>query len=274
MSTSNKKVNRIPSGETPNSSTKSKKSRKSTKSTKSSNNKTKKTMNDVISILSKMNYSENPEFLNLLNTNKQYKKEINRINELELKTKKNREKIEELSDLINDNDNLYGDYIEDLYDSDNYLIESESERLRNLMNNLELENKQLETDIINLKAEIEETDFLIKIWQSTKINENKKKQLEKEYSKKYKEFYNKFKTIQNNIDKLNSEIFKNKYPNIERTVFHEENHQSVLDTEEKQRLFDEYNDRLNLEISRLEEENRLNDHLYSVYNKKIEKKIK
>ena len=66
MSTSNKKVNRIPSGETPNSSTKSKKS----KSTKSSNNKTKKTMNDVIPILSKMNYSENPEFFNLLNTNK------------------------------------------------------------------------------------------------------------------------------------------------------------------------------------------------------------
>jgi len=272
MSTSNKKVNRKPSGETPNSSTKSTKSK--SKSTKSSNNKTKKTMNDVIPILSKMNYSENPEFFNLLNTNKQYKKEINRINELELKTKKNRKKIEELSDLINDNNTLYGDYIEDLYDSDNYLIESDSEKLRNLMNNLELEHKQLETDIINLKAEIEETDFLIKIWQSTKIDGNEKKQLEKKYSKKYKKFYNKFKDIQNNIDKLNSEIFKNKYPNIERTVFHEENHQSVFDTEEKQRLFDEYNDRLNLEISRLEEENRLNDDLYSDYNEQIEKKIK
>jgi hypothetical protein len=265
MSTSNKKVNRKPSGETPNSSTKSTKS-------KSSNNKTKKTMNDVIPILSKMNYSENPEFFNLLNTNKQYKKEINRINELKLKRKRKRKKIEELSDLINENYVLYGDYIEDLYDSDNYLFESE--KLRNLMINLELENKQLETDIINLKAEIEETDFLIKIWQSTKINENKKKKLEKEYSKKYKEFYNKFKDIQNNIDKLNSEIFKNKYPNIERTVFHEENHQSVFDTEEKQRLFDEYNDRLNLEISRLEEENRLNDDLYSDYNEQIEQIIK
>jgi hypothetical protein len=262
MSTSNKKVNRKPSGETPNSSTKSTKSK--SKSTKSSNNKTKKTMNDVIPILSKMNYSENPEFFNLLNTNKQYKKEINRINELKLKTKKNRKKIEELSDLINDNDTLYGDYIELLYDNDNYLIESKSEELRNLMNNLELEKKQLETDIDNLEAEIEKTDFLIKIWQSTKINENKKKQLEKEYSKKYKEFNNKFKAIQDKINKLYGETFEKKYPNIDITVFDEEN----------QRLFDEYNDRRNLKISRLsEQENRLNDEFYRVYNK-IEKIIK
>lgn len=270
MSTSNKKVNRIPSGETPNSSTKSTKS----KSTKSSNNKTKKTMTDVIPILSKMNYSENPEFFNLLNTNKQYKKEINRINELELKTKENRKKIEKLSDLSNDNDILYADYIEALYESDNYLIESESKRLRNLMNNLHLENQQLLTNIDNLEAEIEETDFLIKIWQSTKINENKKKQLEKEYSKKYKDFNNKFKAIQNKIDNLSSQIFEKKYPNIQRTVFDEENHQWVFDTDEKQRLFDEYNDRRNLEISRLlEKEYRLNDDFYRVYNNKIEKII-
>uniref|UniRef100_A0A6C0DBE0 Uncharacterized protein n=1 Tax=viral metagenome TaxID=1070528 RepID=A0A6C0DBE0_9ZZZZ len=272
MSTSNKKIIRTPSDKTLNSSIKSSKSK--SKSIKSSNNKTKKTMNDLIPILSEMNYNENPEFFNLLNTNKQYKKEINRINELELKIKKNEKKIEELSNLINDNDILYGDYIELLYDNDNYLIESESKRLRNLMNNLELEKKQLETNIDNLEAEIEEIDLLIKIWQSNKINENKKKQLEKEYSKKYKEFNNKIKAIQNKINKLYGQTFERKYPNIQRTVFDEENNQWVFDTDEKQRLFDQYNDKRNSEISRLsEQENRLNDEFYRVYNK-IEKIIK
>jgi chromosome segregation ATPase len=197
---STRKVNRIPSGETPNSI-----SPKKTKSkTPSPNRKTtRKAMNNAISILANMDYRENPEILNLLKTNKQYNNEINRINELQLQIQKNQDKIKKYKQRI-DNNNNYIDELQEEGNTNNNLSFSEGQRMVKEIKYLKEDNKSLLKKIDLLEADIEKTEFLIKIWQSTKVDDNKKKQLEKEYTKKYKIFDTASRNIQYKINKLKS----------------------------------------------------------------------
>ena len=172
---STRKVNRIPSGETPNSI--SPKKTKSKSKTPSPNKKTaRKTMNDAISILANMDYRENPEILNLLKTNKQYNNEINRINELQFQIQKNQDKINKYKKRIDNNDNIIVELQEE-GNTNNNLSFSEGQKMIKELKYLKEDNKSLLNKIDLLEADIEKTEFLIKIWQSTKIDDNKKKQL-------------------------------------------------------------------------------------------------
>ena len=142
------------------------------------------------------------------------------------------------------------------------------------MESLQNKKKYYLKEIDLREARIEETEFLIKIWQSTKKNENEKKQLEKEYTKEYRKFDKSFKAVQNKIDNLRNQTFEKKYPNIERTVFDEDSHQWIFDTSEKQKIFEEFNNKRNLQIQKLSDEQiKLNDGFYRGYNSEIEKKI-
>ena len=195
---STRKVNRIPSGETPNSI-----SPKKTKSKTPSPNKktTRKAMNDAITILSNMDYRENPEILNLLKTNNQYKSQINRINELQLQNQQNQQQINEYSKTIDEN-NEYIDQLQEEGNTNYNLSVSKSKKMTNEIKKMNNYNTELFKRIDLLEADIEKNDFLIKIWQSTKIDDAKKKQLEKEYTKKYKIFDKASRTVQNKIKEL------------------------------------------------------------------------
>jgi hypothetical protein len=266
---STRKVNRIPSGETPNSISPKKTKSKSPSPNK---NKTRKTMNDAISILANMDYRENPEIFDLLNTNKQYKSQINQINKLQLKIQKYQTEISEFGDLMNVNDDNMDELREKLYDDDS--SSSQKTKIRKEMESLKLLKEDYLKQIDLREARIEETEFLVKIWQSTKINDNEKKKLEKEYIKEYRNFDKRFKTIQNKIDNLRNQTFEKTYPNIERTVFNEDNHEWLFDTDEKQKLFDDFNNKRNLQMYKLsEEQKKLNDEFYRGYKIEIEKKI-
>jgi GTP-binding protein EngB required for normal cell division len=142
------------------------------------------------------------------------------------------------------------------------------------MESLQNEKKYYLKEIDLREARIEETEFLIKIWQSTKINENEKKQLEKEYIKEYRKFDKSFKAVQNKIDNLRNQSFEKKHPTIERTVFDEDIHQWIFDTSEKQKIFEEFNNKHNLQMHKLlDEQRKLNDDFYRGYNSEIEKKF-
>ena len=156
---STRKVNRIPSGETPNSIS-PKNSRKS--KTPSPNKKTtRKTMNDAMTILANMDYRENPEILNLLKTNKQYKSQINQINELQLKIQEYQNEITKFEELMDENDKNIDELREKLYDNEAGSSPSQKKTLESLQNKKKYYLKEIDLR----EARIEETEFLIKIWQ-------------------------------------------------------------------------------------------------------------
>lgn len=260
-----RKVNRIPSSETPNSIFPIK-----PKTPSPNKNTTRKTLDKAMTILANMDYRENPEVFNLLNTNKQYKGQINRINELQLKIQNYQTEISNFEELMDENDENIDEIREKLYDNQDGSSPSQKKTMEQKMESLQNEKNNYSKQIDLREARIEETEFLIKIWQSTKINDNKKKQLEKEYIKEYRKFDNKFKAVQNKIDNLRKKTFEQKYPKIERTVFDEENHEWIFDTTKKQKIFEDFHNKRNLQMYNLsDEQQKLNDDFYRVYNSKI-----
>jgi uncharacterized coiled-coil protein SlyX len=240
------------------------KSRSKSKSKSPSPNKTKKTLEQTIPILSSM-MSNYDEFHNLLLTNKQYKKQINRISELELRIKKNEIKIKKLNESINENNIQYNKLFEMLYDNDN-LNEMENNNLNKLMKDINDDNNTILLNIDRLEAENEELEFLIKIWKSTKINDEEKTKLEKEYNEKYKLFNKEYRNISDKIKKLKN--FEDMYPNIERE-FNEET-ESWNYSEENQQKYDNYNEKQDIERKKLmNAQRKLNDDFYRGYNMKI-----
>lgn len=232
---STRKVNRIPSGETPDSI-----SPKKTKSKTPSPNKktTRKAMNDAINILANMDYRENPEILNLLKTNKQYKSQINRINELQLQNQQNQQQINEYSKTIDEN-NEYIDQLQEEGNTNYNLSVSKSKKMINDIKKMNNYNAELFERIDLLEADIEKNDFLIKIWQSTKIDDAKKKQLEKEYTKKYKIFDKAARSIMNKIKELRSL----------KQGFTEEKYRQLMNNHKK--LTDDFERGYNIEIEKI-----------------------
>lgn len=255
-----RKINRIPSGGTSKTISPIK--------TESLSPGTRK-MRDVVSVLSNMDYRENPETLNLLNTNKQYKSQINHINLLQLKIQTYEDEISKFEELNDENDKNIDILHEKMY----YHNTSYPQRgkMKTEIESLEKRKNKYSKEIDLREARIEETEFLTKIWQSIKINDNEKKRLEKEYTKEYRKFDNKFKSIQNEIDNSEKQTFEKTYPNIERNIFDEDRHEWIFDTDKKQKLFDDFNKNRILQSMKLSEEHKkLNDNFYRGYNKKIE----
>jgi len=279
-----RKINRIPSGETPNSI-----SPKKTKSkTPSPNkNKSRKSMNAAMSILANMDYRENPEVFNLLNTNKQYKSQINRINELQLKIQKYQSKINELEKLINENDDdidmikgkLYGRYNDNnRIDNESYLDSASKkeldESLKMDLKKFEEKQKKYSKELDLYDGRMEESEFLLKIWKSTKITNDKKEELEKEYIEEYRKFNKNYKIIQNKIDNLQKQTFEKTYPNIKRNVFDVANHQWVFDSRKKQKLFEDFSKNYDSQYRKLSREQKnLDEDFYTNYTVKIKNMI-
>jgi hypothetical protein len=236
---STRKTNRIPSGETPDSI-----SPKKSKTPSPNKNKTRKAMNDAITILANMDYRENPEIFDLLNTNKQYKSQINRINELQLKIQEYQTEISEFGELMDKNDEKMDELREKLYDDEDESTPSQKSKIAKEMKSIKSLKEDYSKNIDLREARIEETEFLIKIWQSTKINDNEKKQLEKEYIKEYRKFDKNFKAVQNKIDNLRNQTSKKTNPIIKRDTYNEL-------SEQQRKLNDDFYRGYNTEIQNI-----------------------
>jgi hypothetical protein len=234
-----RKANRIPSGETPDSI-----SPKKSKTPSPNKNKTRKAMNDAITILANMDYRENPEIFDLLNTNKQYKNQINRINELQLKIQEYQTEISEFGELMDKNDEKMDELREKLYDDEDESTPSQKSKIAKEMKSIKSLKEDYSKNIDLREARIEETEFLIKIWQSTKINDNEKKQLEKEYIKEYRKFDKNFKAVQNKIDNLRNQTSKKTNPIIKRDTYNEL-------SEQQRKLNDDFYRGYNTEIQNI-----------------------
>jgi chromosome segregation ATPase len=126
----------------------------------------------------------------------------NRQELLQSKIQENEKKINEYTKTIENNNNKINELQEREKENINLSV-SEKDNIRKEKRKKNMHNAELFKRIDLLEAHIEKTEFLVKIWQSTKIkNDIRKKQLENEYTKKYNKFDKAVRSINNKIEEL------------------------------------------------------------------------
>jgi len=176
------KVNRIPSGETPDSI-----SPKKTSSPKNKTTKNKKRTSPIKKRTSPIDV-------------------VSKINNLEHKIKTNESLIEDLYRKVDENNENIVFFTNEFY-SYNGVKNKHSIALRKNIDKIKYDNKKINLKINDLEAENEENEFIIEIWKSTKINDKEKEELEEEYHIEFVRFEtnariieDEIKILQNNYD--------------------------------------------------------------------------
>ena len=200
------KVNRIPSGETPDSI-----SPKKTSSPKNKTTKNKKRTSPIKKRTSPIDV-------------------VSKINNLEHKIKTNESLIEELYRKVDENnENIV--FFTNEFDKYNGVKNKDSIALRKKIDKIKYDNKKLNLEINDLQAENEENEFIIEIWKSTKINDEEKEELEEEYHIEFVRFEKNARIIENELKKLQNNYYIYEYYD-EIDTFHLKKNM-LLDEEEK-----------------------------------------
>ena len=183
------KVNRIPSGETPDSI-----SPKKTSSPKNKTTKNKKRTSPIKKRTSPIKKRTSPIDV------------VSKINNLEHKIKTNESLIEDLYRKVDENNENIVFFTNEFY-SYNGVKNKHSIALRKNIDKIKYDNKKINLKINDLEAENEENEFIIEIWKSTKINDEEKEELEEEYHIEFVRFEtnariieDEIKILQNNYD--------------------------------------------------------------------------
>jgi hypothetical protein len=179
------KVNRIPSGETPDSI-----SPKKTSSPKNKTTKNKKRTSPIKKRTSPIDV-------------------VSKINNLEHKIKTNESLIEDLYRKVDENNENIVFFTNEFY-SYNGVKNKHSIALRKNIDKIKYDNKKINLKINDLEAENEENEFIIEIWKSTKINDEEKEELEEEYHIEFVRFETNARIIEDEITILqnNYDIYK------------------------------------------------------------------